>query len=173
MIGLDAKNRRTVLLTKLKNSSEPLTGTALARDLGVSRQVIVGDVAILRAAGIDIYATPQGYILPQPRPHGAVVAKLACRHGRDKLAEELTIIIDNGATVLDVIVEHPIYGELKANLMLASRRELADFLQKIDQGAEPLSAITGGVHLHTVEVPSQEVLAKIEAELRAEGILMD
>lgn len=173
MIGVDAKNRRTVLLTNLKNSDVPLTGTALARDLGVSRQVIVGDIAILRAAGINIYATPQGYTLPQPRLQGSVVATLACRHGRDKLAEELTIVIDNGAKVLDVIVEHPIYGELKANLMLASRRELAGFLHKLDQGAEPLSAITGGVHLHTVEVPSQEVLAKIEAELRAQGILID
>lgn len=173
MIGVDAKNRRNVLLTNLKKSDVPLTGTALARELGVSRQVIVGDIAILRAAGINIYATPQGYTLPQPCLQGTVVVTLACRHGRDRLAEELTIMIDNGAKVLDVIVEHPIYGELKANLMLASRRELADFLHKLDQGAEPLSAITGGVHLHTVEVPSQEVLAKIEAELRAQGILID
>lgn len=170
---MDAKARRTLLHAKLKNAAAPLTGTALAREMQVSRQIIVGDIAILRAAGVDIYATPQGYVIPAPPASSAVVAKLACRHGRDNLARELLIIIDNGGKVLDVSVEHPIYGEIQANLMLASRRELDDFLHKLAEGAEPLSAITGGVHLHRIEAPSAAVLAKIQAELKAEGILMD
>lgn len=170
---MDGKKRRGLLLDKLKNSDEPLTGTALAYALGVSRQVIVGDIAIMRAAGSDIYATPQGYILPKPLAKSALIAKLVCNHDRGNLAKELSIIIDNGGKIIDVIVEHPIYGELKANLMLTSRRDLVDFLQKLDRGAEPLSAITGGVHLHTVEVPSKAALANIEAELRSAGILVD
>jgi transcriptional regulator of NAD metabolism len=169
---MDAKERRNRLVEKLQKTGAPATGTALAHELGVSRQVIVGDIAILRAAGVEIYATPQGYLLPAARLPSAKTAKIACQHGWDKLADELAIIIDNGGKVLDVIVEHPIYGELKANLMLASRHDLAEFLHNLkNSGAEPLSAITGGVHLHTVEVPSPEVLARIEQELEQANIL--
>lgn len=169
---MDARERRNRLVDKLQKTGTPVTGTALAQELGVSRQVIVGDIAILRAAGMEIYATPQGYLLPAARTPAAKTAKIACHHGWDKLADELAIIIDNGGKVLDVIVEHPVYGELKANLMLASRRDLAEFLRSLkNSGAEPLSAITGGVHLHTVEVPSPEVLARIERELERENIL--
>ncbi|HMM22920.1 MAG TPA: transcription repressor NadR [Selenomonadales bacterium] len=170
---MDAKNRRRLLLDLLTGSERPLTGTALARDLRVSRQVVVGDIAILRAAGINIFATPQGYMLPKAPASSTITARVACRHGRDNLAKELEIIIDNGGRVVDVIVEHPIYGEITANLMLTSRRELNDFLQKLAAGAEPLSTITGGIHLHTVEVPSREVLNRIERELKAAGILVE
>jgi transcriptional regulator of NAD metabolism len=170
---MDANKRRQQLYQKLKDAARPVTGTALAKEMGVSRQIIVGDIAILRAAGHEIFATPQGYVLPLPGSGATITAKLACQHGREGLAKELAIIIDNGGKVLDVIVEHAVYGEIKANLMLSSRRELTDFLHKLDQGAEPLSTITGGVHLHTVAVPSMEVLARIETELRAEGILKE
>lgn len=170
---MEAKERRSMLLEELKAATEPLTGTWLAKKLGVSRQVIVGDFAILRAAGNVVYATPQGYILPSVEGPKTIKATLACRHDRDGLEKELAIIIDNGGKVLDVIVEHSLYGELKANLMLSSRRELADFLRKLDDSkAEQLSSITAGVHLHTVEVPDEEVLSEIKEELRIQGILM-
>ncbi|MBP1763284.1 MAG: hypothetical protein H6Q65_342 [Firmicutes bacterium] len=169
---MDAKNRRKQLLDILKRAGEPVTGTVLAQALGVSRQVVVGDIAILRAAGGEIVATPQGYFLPSAPVSSVQTAKIACHHEGDQLAEELTLIIDNGGKVLDVIVEHPVYGELRANLMLASRRDIADFLYKLEHsGAKPLSAVTGGVHLHTVEVPSPQVLAQIEKELAEQGIL--
>lgn len=173
-MSIDGKKRRELLLEQLKSSETPLTGASLARELKVSRQIIVGDIAILRAAGYDIYATPQGYILPDKKTDSNWIrATLACRHGREQLEEELSIIIDNGGKVLDVVVEHAVYGEIKANLMLASRRELADFLAKITVGGDaPLSAITGGVHLHTIEVPSAKVLTAIEQELKNKGILM-
>jgi transcriptional regulator of NAD metabolism len=170
---VDGKERRIVLLDKLKAAEGPLTGTWLAKALGVSRQVIVSDFAILRAAGHTIYATSQGYVLPLVESAKSIKATLACKHGRDDLEEELSIIIDNGGRVLDVIVEHSLYGELKANLMLASRREIGDFLHKLEEGrAEQLASITGGVHLHTIEVPSEEVLAKIKEELKRTGILI-
>lgn len=169
---MDAKERRNQLVNKLKVTGIPVTGSALAQELGVSRQVVVGDIAILRAAGLEVYATPQGYLMPAARPQSVKTAKIACHHGWDKLADELTIIIDNGGKVLDVIVEHPIYGELKGNLMLASRRDMDEFLHNLkNSGAEPLSAITGGIHLHTVEVPSLKVLARIEKELDEQNIL--
>ncbi|MBP2656821.1 MAG: hypothetical protein H6Q73_4390 [Firmicutes bacterium] len=170
---MEAKKRRQLLLEKLESIFEPVTGAALAKELGVSRQIIVGDIAILRAAGREIYATPQGYIMSLKPQMNNVVAKFACRHDREKMAKELAIIIDNGGKVLDVIVEHSVYGEIKANLMLSSRREMEEFLNKLSDGAEPLSMVTGGVHLHTVGASSRAVLANIEAELKAEGILIN
>lgn len=170
---MEAKERREEIASLLKKSGQPITGTALARQLGVSRQVIVGDIAILRAAGLDIYATPQGYVILQAPAPAVVTAKLACRHGAEQMGEELAIIIDNGGKVLDISVEHPVYGEIKANLMLASRRDLAEFLHKsAEGGAAPLSLVTGGVHLHTVEAASTEIMQKIAAELKKTGILL-
>jgi len=171
---MDVKERRVKLLEKLKNASEPLTGTWLAKEFKVSRQVIVGDFAILRAAGTAVYATPQGYVLPTMESSKTMRVKLACKHERADLEQELVIIIDNGGKVLDVIVEHPLYGELTANLMLASRRDLTEFLHKLDAShAEQLASITGGVHVHTVEVPDAETLVRIKDELRKKGILLN
>lgn len=170
---MDAKERRAKIKERLSMASQPITGTALAKELSVSRQVIVGDIAILRATGFLIYATPEGYMLPSPSDQAEHVAVYACRHGRAELAQELEIIIDNGGKVVDVVVEHPVYGEIRSTLMLSSRRQLSEFLHKIiDSGAEPLSIVTGGVHLHTVSAPSQEVLNQIRDELRAKGILI-
>lgn len=171
---VDGKERRKQLAELLRQAKTPLAGGALAKQLKVSRQVIVGDIAILRAGGLEIYATPQGYVVPGLPELPVITAQLACRHGRDDMAEELAIIIDNGGKVLDVIVEHGVYGEIKANLMLASRRELAAFLTSIqDSSAEPLSAVTGGVHLHTVEVPSAAVLQEIQNQLKERGFLVE
>jgi len=170
---MDAKERRIQLVEYLKNADAPLTGAWLAKELKVSRQIIVGDFAILRAGGTAVYATPQGYVLP-PASNAAVLrVTLACKHERKELEEELAIIIDNGGKVIDVIVEHPLYGELTANLMLTSRRDLTEFLRKLDASqAEQLASITGGVHLHTIEVPNEDTLLRIEKELRLKGILM-
>ncbi|MCX7780341.1 MAG: transcription repressor NadR [Negativicutes bacterium] len=171
---MEARERRELIRKRLEEAGKPITGTALAKETGVSRQVIVGDIAILRAAGCNIYATPEGYILPHKQAAKMEVAVLACRHGRAELARELEIIIDNGGKVLDVVVEHPVYGEIKGNLMLESRYQLAEFLRRLSgSGAEPLSIITGGVHLHRVAAPSQEVLARIKSELKDIGILMN
>ena len=170
---MSGKERRKQLLVLLQTASEPLTGMVLARQLGVSRQVVVGDMAILRATGLDIYATPQGYLIPATKIASVVTAKLACRHGRGEMAEELRTIIEHGGKVLDVIVEHGVYGEIKANLMLGSRHDLDAFLASIEtSGAEPLSAITSGIHLHTVEAPSVEVVEIIKKRLKEQHILL-
>src|SRR4051794_21237093 len=102
---MDAKERRVKLLEKLKDAEEPLTGNCLAKEFNVSRQVIVGDFAILRAAGTAVYATPQGYVLPAMESLKTMRVKLACKHERGNMEQELAIIIDNGGKVLDVIVE--------------------------------------------------------------------
>jgi transcriptional regulator of NAD metabolism len=139
--------------------------------LSVSRQIIVSDIAILRAAGHDVYATPQGYVMPVKQQ--GITATLACKHSREELADELNIIVDNGGKVLDVVVEHPLYGEIKANLMLASRREVDEFMARLnDSGAEPLSIVTGGVHLHTIEISDPKALERMKSELKRRGLLI-
>lgn len=170
---MEAKERREKLLARLKMAQAPLTGTSLAKELGVSRQIIVGDIAILRAAGLNIYATPQGYILPSTAASYKKQATLACRHSRDELHEELSIIVKHGATVLDVVVEHPLYGEMRANLMLSTQAEIDSFLQRLTQsGAEPISIVTGGIHLHTIEADSEAVILAIREELKEKGLLV-
>lgn len=171
---MNTNERREILRKKLAESTKPITGTALASELGVSRQVIVGDIGILRAMGTEVYATPQGYIIPSEIAGNSemLIATIACSHDRQGVAKELEVIVDNGGRVRDVIVEHPLYGEIRADLMISSRREINSFLEGLKRsGAGPLSVVTGGLHLHTIEVPNEEILREIEKELKENGIL--
>ncbi|GAW92222.1 transcription repressor NadR [Calderihabitans maritimus] len=171
---MDAETRRKNILELLKQSSEPITGSELAQRFSVSRQVIVQDIAILRAAGQTIIATPQGYLIPDVFAQNKLTRTFACRHTEDKLERELQIMVDCGGKVLDVIVEHPLYGELKGMLMLDSRSDIEEFLYNFRQSkARLLSALTYGIHLHTVEAPSVEVFERIEEALAEEGILLN
>ncbi|KKM12470.1 transcriptional regulator [Clostridiales bacterium PH28_bin88] len=164
-------DRRKTILSMLTRG-EPVTGTELARRLGVSRQVIVQDIAVLRAGGSGILATPQGYLLPSPE--GGCRRTFACRHDLAGLETELLIMVDNGGKVLDVAVEHPLYGELRGYLMLASRRDVDDFINRLQSsGANPLYTLTGdGTHLHTVEAVNEAALEAIEQGLAAAGMLL-
>ncbi|RKI70140.1 transcription repressor NadR [bacterium 1xD42-67] len=167
---MDAQQRRQIIARRLAASPAPLSAAALAKELAVSRQIIVGDVALLRAGGMDITATPRGYLLPQP-PMGTA-ATFACRHRADQMEAELNAVVDQGCTVLDVIVEHPIYGQLTGPLRLSSRYEVAQFIQRCRQeSAAPLSQLTEGVHLHTVLCPDQEAAGRVRAALDALGLL--
>jgi hypothetical protein len=150
----------------------PVRGGELARKFRVSRQCVVQDIALLRAGGYEILATPSGYRLPGPpvRSHRAV---LACNHEPERTQEELEILVDNGVKVVDVIVEHAIYGELRGSLSLESRADVAEFLQQVRASQVGLlSSLTGGVHLHTVEASRPEKIARAKAELRRRGFLL-
>ncbi|MGB9662107.1 MAG: transcription repressor NadR [Moorellaceae bacterium] len=167
-----ATERREKILDILRRG-EPVTGAELARRLGVSRQVIVQDVALLRAGGSGILATPQGYLLPASEE--VFKRTFACRHDLRGLEKELLLIVDHGGKVLDVAVEHPLYGELRGYLMLSSRREVYEFIDKLKRsGAKPLYTLTGsGVHLHTVSAASEAVLKVIGQALAEAGILLE
>lgn len=56
---MDAQERRLRVLDILKEG-ERVRGTELAKALGVSRQIIVGDVALLKAGGVPVISTPRG-----------------------------------------------------------------------------------------------------------------
>lgn len=168
------EERRRQIVGLLKGSDRPITGGELAARLKVSRQVIVQDVAVLRAKGEGIIATPQGYMLLSggtARP--AYAAVLACQHSLEQAEEELTILVDHGVKVVDVAVEHPIYGELRGLLMLESRRDVKDFLTRLaETDAALLSSLTKGVHLHTVECSRDTALRRAIEALKAKGFLL-
>ena len=167
---MNASERRSAIVQQLQNTDSPLSATALAAQLGVSRQVIVGDVALLRAAGTEIQATPRGYVLAAEQ--AGVTAVLACVHDGARMERELILMVDHGAEVVDVMVEHPVYGQLTGQLRLRSRYDVERFTEKA-AGAAPLSALTDGIHLHTVRCPDQDTLARVTAALRDGGFLLE
>ncbi len=167
---MDAQQRRQIIARRLHGSEKPVSAAVLARELSVSRQIIVGDVALLRAGGLDITATPRGYILP--RLPAGVTCTFACRHRGDQMEEELNAMVDQGCTVLDVIVEHPIYGQLTGSLRLSSRYDVGQFVARCkEEAAAPLSQLTEGVHLHTVLCPGQAAADRVRTELERLGFL--
>ena len=170
------EKRRAQILTLLEEATTPLTGSWLSSTLGVTRQIIVGDVAVLRARGEQIVATPQGYLLYTPQVSNAHRTTVAVRHGDDQatIAQELNLIVDLGGVVVDVTVEHPLYGELTANLQIASRADVQQFVEKMQElQAEPLLVLTDGYHLHAIEAPTRTVMGAIREALREAGYLAE
>ena len=168
---MEAAQRRAAILSKLEQADRPVSAAALAREFAVSRQIIVGDIALLRAGGVDIAATPRGYVLP--RESAALIRTVACVHDREGMARELEIMVDNGCQVVDVVVEHPICGQLTGQLHLSSRYDVQEFSRSISESsAKPLSDLTGGIHLHTLRCPSEAAFQRVRSALEAEGFLL-
>lgn len=167
-----AEERRQAICDSLKASNQPVSATALAARFSVSRQVIVGDIALLRAAGADISATPRGYVI-QKSPAG-LIRQVACRHSGGGMEAELNAMVDQGCTVLDVIVDHPIYGQLTGPLQLSSRYDVSQFIARCAQAdAQPLSNLTEGIHLHTLSCPSEDAFRRVQTALRNMGVLLE
>jgi len=171
--NMSSKSRRDKIRELFINNKEPLKGQVLAEMFNVTRQVIVKDIAIIRAEGLNIIATPEGYITPTDNSN-ALRRVIAVSHSKNHMEDELKTIIKYGATIEDVIVEHPLYGEIKAMLMIKNLFDLESFVEKFqDYAAEPLSSITNGVHLHTISCDSEDILNKIINELSIKGYLAD
>lgn len=168
---MEAASRRQAILDRLRTADRPVSASALAAGLNVSRQIIVGDIALLRAGGAEISATPRGYVLP--RATDGITRTIACRHTLAQTGQELDILVDNGCTVLDVIVEHPVYGQLTGQLQISSRYDVEQFLARVrDSEAAPLSMLTGGLHLHTLCCPNEDAYTRACAALKAAGLLL-
>ena len=125
-----AQARRGRIISELEASEKPLSGTALAKELGVSRQVIVQDIALLRANGHDVVATNRGYVLVSRNEPCACTRRFKVRHGEEQTIDELETIVDLGGTVEDVMVNHRVYGKVTASLGLKSRKDIARFQPK-------------------------------------------
>ena len=167
---MNAKDRRNQILDILKNSTQAVNGSQLSKKLGVSRQVIVSDVALIRASGIDIISTPKGYILNKNLDDRYIVKTIACKHSRDCTEDELNLIVDEGATVVNVIVEHSVYGQLTGDLHLSSRRDVREFMKSLNENSvNPLSQLTDGIHLHTIKCENEDILNSVLNNLKEKG----
>lgn len=171
---MKAKERRIAILHKIQTQPSPITASALAEEFGVSRQVIVGDIALLRANHHDIIASNQGYFLPSASSQAAsgYTGKIVCLHQGAQTRQELEIILHHHGKVLDVQVDHPIYGVLSAGLRIQTVDEMDSFLDKMHQyHGELLSSLTDGVHIHTIQTPTLIEFQRIQDDLDAAGIL--
>src|SRR5690625_2750723 len=173
-INMSGDKRRKYIIDLLKKSDKPLTGKSLAEKTGVSRQVIVTDIALLRTSEEPIIATNRGYMYYQQTNQTDNFRKvIVCKHTPEETKKELEIIVDCGVTVVDVIVEHPFYGELTGSLMVKSRYDVEQFVHSFSKNnAAPLSVLTGGVHLHTIESDSREKMDAACNALERAGILV-
>ena len=170
---MSSNERRERLLQILKKSDEPVKGSELSAELQVSRQVVVKDIALLRASGIEILATSSGYIILNPVKDEF---KIKCKnHNSDEeLDDELQTIIDLGGRVKDVIVEHPTYGVLKAELNVSTNRDLKKFMEKATTNEfKQLSVLSPDYHIHTIEVSNKDIFEEIKKELRDKNILFE
>lgn len=168
---MTGEDRRNEIVERIRNSETPVSGRALAAAFDVSRQVIVQDIALIRAAGHNILSTNRGYIINEPK---AVRRVFKVRHTDDQLEEELNAIVDLGGRVRDVMVNHRVYGRLTADLDISSRRKAAEFLADIRNGkSSPLKNITSDYHYHTIEADSEQTLDMITSMLKEKGFLVE
>jgi len=172
---MDANKRRLRIMEMLQTSEKPITGGDLAQALGVTRQVIVQDIAVLRAGGLPLVSTTSGYLLIRESTKQRFIRVLNCCHETlDQAEQELKIIVNNGGKVRDVMVEHPIYGEITGNLMLSTSEMVDAWLERAKASRSlMLSAVTNGVHLHTVETQDEHAMNIIEQKLREAGLLLE
>ena len=167
---MNAEKRRKNILKLLAESDSPLSGTDLAKCLAVSRQVIVQDIALIRAAGYDIISTHRGYLLNEPISVNRV---FKVQHTDEQTEEELYSIVDLGGTVANVMVNHKVYGQMEAELNINSRKKAKDFIDDIKSGkSSPLKNITSNYHYHKVVADSEETLDMIEETLQEKGFLV-
>jgi transcriptional regulator of NAD metabolism len=173
--GMDLTGaERRKKIASLLDSRNPISGSELARKLGVSRQVIVQDVALMRAEDKNILSTNKGYLLYDSDGFaGACRRVYHVRHTTEQVLDELATIVDLGGRVLDVSVEHSLYGQIRADLLIQTRQYAEEFARRLAAcEGEPLKALTGDCHYHTVLANSERLLDLIGQELDRKGFLI-
>ena len=169
---MNGRERRFEILALLEGATAPIAGCEIAERCGLSRQVIVHDIALLRSEGNDVVSTHHGYVLM--RTGGPCRRLFKVRHDEGQVADELNAIVDAGGTVEDVIVNHRAYGKLEAKLDLSNRREVRRYLDDLASSKSTLlSRVTSGYHFHHVSAESEEILDEIGAELARLGLIAE
>ena len=168
---MNTAQRRTEILKLLQQEEKPVAARAMASQFGVSRQVIVQDIALIRAEGNDVISTNRGYIFTAPH----TVSRIFKVHHTDAdLENELCGIVDLGGKVINVMVNHRVYGHIEAELNISSRRQVENFMEDIRSGkSSPLKNITSDYHYHKVEAESEEILDMIQDMLKRRGFLIE
>lgn len=168
---MKADERRNSIIEMLIREKRAIKGTTLAERFNVTRQIIVKDIAILRAKGNSIIATPDGYMINDNSSR--VKSVIAVNHNNEDVIKELEIVVKYGGIIEDVIVEHPLYGEIKGILMIKNLNDLNKFKNTLKEiNAKPLSILTNGVHLHTISADSIENMELIKEELKENGFIL-
>ena len=167
-------NRRMQILQILKEHGSPLPGTMLARMLGVSRQIIVQDIALIRAENHNILSTNKGYIYRVDGGDNAQPKRVFhVRHTTEQVLDEFLTVLELGGTILDVAVEHEIYGQIRVDLLIETARDARDFVARLSNCKDnPLKVLTDDCHYHTVAAPSEKLLDLIQQELKHKGYLI-
>lgn len=170
---MNTDERRIKIKSLLEKQENPMSASSIAKKFGVSRQVIVGDIALLRASGCEIIATPRGYVIEKEKNTSDIDKTIACRHDDEKMKDEIYTILDLGGALIDVTVEHSVYGEICAPLHIFSRFDAKSFINKIKNNqSRPLCDLTDGVHLHKIRCSDEESYNRIIKALKEKGILI-
>jgi transcriptional regulator of NAD metabolism len=170
---MTGEERRAKIRIKLQETDTPLSGTALAKFFCVSRQIIVQDIALMRAENYDILSTNKGYLLRSKKAETSHPKRVFyVKHATDQVLEEFKTILDLGGKVLDVAVEHELYGQICIDLMIESEADASEFYKKLLVCRDnPLKVLTDDCHYHTVSAPSEKLLDLIENDLSRKGFL--
>ena len=171
----NGNNRRVGIISFLERQSGPVSGSELARQFGVSRQAIVQDVALLRAENRNILSTNKGYVLYHPHEkQKGQTAVITVNHTAGQTLDEMRAIVDYGGAMLDVFIDHDLYGQIRANLVINDAEDAQEFCDKLESSkSEFLKELTEGCHYHTITAPSMKVLEMIRKELQEKGILSE
>ena len=166
---MNGETRRKEIIARLTGASAPVSASKLAEEFGVSRQVIVQDVALIRASGYSIASLARGYVLETPSQAKRV---FKMQHSDEDVEKELNLVVDAGGIVDDVFVFHKCYGIVRAPMDIKSRYHVKQFLDDIASGKSSLlKNVTSGYHYHTILADSEETLDLIEKNLEEQGFL--
>ena len=166
---MKAEQRRKRIADLLLATDGPIAGGELSERFGVSRQIIVQDISILRAHGFDILSTHAGYVM-----HASPLVERVFKvlHSSGETEDELNLIVGLGGTVVDVFVWHKAYGRMAAKLNIGTREQTARFIESVRSGKSvELMSVTGGYHYHTVRADTKEILDEIGRALEARGYI--
>ena len=170
---LDNNKRGEEILSYLSLHSKPISGTDLANKFHVSRQVIVQDIALLRASNRNILSTNKGYILYQPEENeNTFKSVIYVKHDANQVLEEFTTILEYGGKVLNVSIDHDLYGQIEADLLIQTMEDAKEFIFKMEHSTSKLlNILTDNCHYHTICAPSEKVMNLIKADLAKKGFL--
>ncbi len=158
------ENRKSIIINKLKISEDPLSASELGKMLSVSRQVIVNDIALLRARGENIIATPKGYIIDKKDESRYLIA---CKHNKEDVAKELFAIVECGCGIVDVVIEHEVYGQISANLSIYTNKDVLQFIERLERSDfKPLCTLADNYHFHTLYCPTPYHFEEVKRTLQ-------
>ncbi len=166
---MSGEERRNLILKTIINSKTPVSGAALAKQCEVSRQVIVQDIALIRANGKNVVSTNRGYVLEESNNPTRVFKVI---HTDEQTEDELNLFVDHGAKVVDVFVYHKVYGVVSAEMNIKSRMDVKKYMESLKTGSSSLlKNVTNGYHYHTISADSVEILDEIQESLWEKGYL--